>query len=137
MRTTHQLLRSVELIAALGVLIMPAACTDPQQTLLDAPIPTIIDTSAAASAAGADALRIGALSRLRQITAGSGAGDSPWMFAGLLTDEWKSSDTFSQRNETDQRQVQDNNANLTPILRDLYRTRTSARESINELKAFA
>ena len=49
------------------------------------------------------------------------AGDSPWMFAGLLTDEWKSSDTFSQRNETDQRSVQDNNANLDPVLRDLYR----------------
>src|SRR5690348_7273187 len=114
-----------------------AACTDPKQTLLDAPIPTIIDTSAALSPAGADALRLGALSRLRQITAGAGAGDSPWMFAGLLTDEWKSSDTFSQRNETDQRQVQDNNANLTPILRDLYRTRTSAREAITALATYA
>src|SRR4029079_5896252 len=71
------------------------------------------------------------------ITAGSGAGDSPWMFAGLITDEWKSSDTFSQRNETDQRQVQDNNANWTPIVRDLYRARTSAREAINALKTYA
>ncbi len=26
-----------------------------------------------------------------------------WLYGGLLTDEWKSSDTFSQRNETDQR----------------------------------
>jgi hypothetical protein len=58
------------------------------------------------------------------------------MFAGLITDEWKSSDTFSQRNETDQRQVQDNNANWTPIVRDLYRARTSAREAINALTTY-
>src|SRR5205085_11705629 len=112
-------------------------CDNMKDTLLDAPIPTVIDPSAANSAAGAEALRIGATSRLRAITSGSGAGDSPWMFAGLLTDEWKSSDTFSQRNETDQRSVQDNNANLTPILRDLYRTRTSAREAINALRVYA
>jgi hypothetical protein len=131
MRINNHYARSVAIIA-----IAAAACTDPKQTLLDAPINTIIDTSAASSAAGADALRIGALSRLRQITAGSGAGDSPWMFAGLITDEWKSSDTFSQRNETDQRQVQENNANWTPIVRDLYRTRTSAREALNALTTY-
>jgi hypothetical protein len=131
MRIKNHYARSAAIIA-----IVAAACTDPKQTLLDAPISTIIDTSAASSAAGADALRIGALSRLRQITAGSGAGDSPWMFAGLITDEWKSSDTFSQRNETDQRQVQDNNANWTPIVRDLYRARTSAREAINALVTY-
>jgi len=135
MRIRNHHARSVAIIAAIAAAV-PSACTDPKQTLLDAPIITIIDTSAASSPAGADALRIGALSRLRQITAGSGAGDSPWMFAGLLTDEWKSSDTFSQRNETDQRQVQDNNANWTPIVRDLYRARTSAREAINALVAF-
>ncbi|HTE45300.1 MAG TPA: hypothetical protein VK636_08675 [Gemmatimonadaceae bacterium] len=113
------------------------ACSNVNDTLLEAPIPTVIDPSAADSPAGADALRIGALSRLRGISAGAITGDSPWMFAGLLTDEWKSSDTFSQRNETDQRSVQDNNANLTPILRDLYRARTSAREAITALVAFA
>jgi hypothetical protein len=136
MRIHNHYARSAAIIA-LAAAALPSACTDPKQTLLDAPINTIIDTSAASSAAGADALRLGALSRLRQITAGSGAGDSPRMFAGLITDEWKSSDTFSQRNETDQRQVQDNNANWTPIVRDLYRTRTSAREALNALVAFA
>src|SRR5215470_5596546 len=136
MRNRLQSPRSVAMLACL-VALSSAACTDPKQTLLDAPIPTIIDTSAALSAAGADALRIGALSRLRSITAGSGSGDSPWMFAGLITDEWKSSDTFSQRNETDQRSVQTNNANLTPILRDLYRARTSSGEAIAALKQFA
>ena len=136
MKISNHYARSAAIVT-LAAAALQSACTDPKQTLLDAPIITVIDTSAASSAAGADALRIGALSRLRSITAGSGAGDSPWMFSGLLTDEWKSSDTFSQRNETDQRQVQDNNANLTPIERDLYRARTSAREAINALVQYA
>jgi hypothetical protein len=124
-------------VAAVGAaLCLPAACDSAKDTLLDAPIPTVIDPSAVQSADGAEALRIGAIGRLRQITAGSGAGDSPWMFAGLITDEWKSSDTFSQRNETDQRLVQTNNSNLTPILRDLYRARNSAREALNALTEF-
>ena len=119
-----------------AALCIPAACDNAKDTLLDAPIPTIIDPTAVQSADGAEALRIGAFGRLRSITAGSGAGDSPWMFAGLITDEWKSSDTFSQRNETDQRLVQTNNANLTPILRDLYRTRNAAREALNALTQY-
>jgi hypothetical protein len=124
-------------VAAIGAaLCIPAACDNAKDTLLDAPIPTVIDPAAVQNADGAESLRIGAFSRLRTITAGSGAGDSPWMFAGLLTDEWKSSDTFSQRNETDQRLVQTNNANLTPILRDLYRTRNSAREALNSLTQY-
>jgi len=120
-----------------GVALTASTACNANDTLLQAPIPTVIDPSAANSAAGADALRIGALSRLRGISAGSGSGDSPWMFADLITDQWKSSDTFSQRNETDQRSVQDNNANLTPILRDLYRARTSAREAITALATYA
>jgi hypothetical protein len=131
--------RRIVVATAIGgvALAAPTACSNVNDTLLEAPIPTVIDPSAANSAAGADALRIGALSRLRGISAGSGSGDSPWMFSDLITDQWKSSDTFSQRNETDQRSVQDNNANLTPILRDLYRARTSAREAITALQAYA
>jgi starch-binding outer membrane protein, SusD/RagB family len=121
---------------AFGLLALPVAGCDVKSTLLDAPIPTVIDPSAVNSAAGADALRIGALSRLRGMAGGAGSGDSPWMFSGLLTDEWKSSDTFSQRNETDQRAVQDNNANLVPILRDLYRARNSSIEAIAALVTY-
>jgi hypothetical protein len=124
-------------IAVVGAaLSIPSACDNVKDTLLDAPIATVINPGDVQSADGAESLRIGAFSRLRTITAGSGAGDSPWMFAGLITDEWKSSDTFSQRNETDQRLIQTNNANLTPILRDLYRTRNSAREAINALNTY-
>jgi len=128
--------RHVIVASAFGLLALPLSGCDVKSTLLDAPIPTVIDPSAVNSAAGADALRIGAMSRLRGLAGGAGSGDSPWMFSGLLTDEWKSSDTFSQRNETDQRSVQDNNANLSPILRDLYRARESSVEAIAALATY-
>lgn len=123
-------------LVALAWLALPVACSNVKDTLLDAPIPTIIDPSAVQSADGAEALRIGALGRLRGLTAGSGSGDSPWMFAGLLTDEWKSSDTFLERNQADQRAVLENNANLGPVFRDLFRARTSAKEAIAALNQY-
>jgi hypothetical protein len=58
------------------------------------------------------------------------------MLGGLLTDEWKSSDTFSQRNETDQRRVQDSNGNVQGMYRELHRARNSAREAIDALRKF-
>ena len=110
-----------------------AGCDRLKQDLLSAPDPDIIDPKDVNTPEGADALRIGALGRLRTVTAGSGAGDSPWMFSGLLTDEWKSGDTFSQRNETDQRLIQTNNANLQTVYRDMHRARNSSREALNAL----
>src|SRR5205085_1027432 len=78
---------------ALGALAALAACDRVRQNLLDAPDPDIISPTAVQSPEGAEALRIGALSRLRTITAG---GEGAWMLGGLMVDEWKSSDTFSQ-----------------------------------------
>ncbi|MGH7711504.1 MAG: hypothetical protein ACREOG_09470, partial [Gemmatimonadaceae bacterium] len=74
-----------------------------------------------------------ALARLRQIGPG---GEGAWMLGGLMTDEWKSSDTFSQRNETDRRQVQDSNGNVQTMYRNLHRARNSAREALNALREF-
>jgi len=110
-----------------------AACDKARETLLTADDPDIISPAAVQSAEGAEALRVGTMGRLRVITAG---GEGAWMLGGLLVDEWKSSDTFSQRNETDERKVQDNNANVRDMLRDLYRPRTSAREAIDALRAY-
>ena len=63
--------------------------------------PDIIDPSSVQSPAGAVAVRNGALSRLRGVTAD---GESTWLFGGLLVDEWATSSTFVQNDETDQRQ---------------------------------
>lgn len=122
--------------AAVGAALFTLGCGNLKDDLLTAEDPDVISPAAISTPEAADALRVGALSRLRNMTAGSGQGDSPWMFSGLLTDEWKSGDTFLQRNETDQRTVQENNANLNPVYRDIHRSRTAAREALDALKKY-
>jgi len=126
-------IRSVAAVAGLALLLPLGACDRVRENLLEADDPDIINPDAVKSAEGAEALRIGALSRLRIITAG---GEGAWMLGGLLVDEWKSSDTFLQRNETDERKVQDNNGNVQTMLRELYRPRTSAVEAIQALREY-
>lgn len=128
--------RRVLAAAAVGISFVAMGCSDLKEDLLSAEDPDIIKPESINTPEAADALRIGALSRLRNMTAGTGQGDSPWMFAGLITDEWKSGDTFLQRNETDQRSVQENNANLNPVYRDVHRARNAAREAIKALNEF-
>ena len=133
---TVQSVRRVLAAAAVSTALFSLGCSNVKDDLLAAEDPDVISPSAITTPEAADALRIGALGRLRNMTAGSGQGDSPWMFSGLLTDEWKSGDTFLQRNETDQRTVQDNNANLNSVYRDLHRARTSAREALVALAKY-
>ena len=131
-RSTRALARGLAAAAA-GALLAAGACDSVTDTLLEAEDPDIISPEAVQSAEGADALRVGALGRLRIIT---GGGEGAWLLGGLLVDEWKSSDTFSQRNETDERKVQDNNGNVNGMLRELYRPRVAAREAINALREY-
>jgi hypothetical protein len=101
--------------------------------LLDAPNPSLLDPEAVQSAAGANAVRTGALSRLRTATA---MGESSWMFGGLLADEWATSSTFVQNDETDQRSIQLNNGTVQGNLRSLYRVRTAANQAIALLNVY-
>jgi hypothetical protein len=133
---TVKSVRRVLALAAFGTALSSLGCGNLKDDLLRAEDPDVISPGAITTPEAADALRIGALSRLRNMTAGAGQGDSPWMFAGLLTDEWKSGDTFLQRNETDQRTVQENNANLNPVYRDIHRSRTAAREALDALAKY-
>ncbi len=115
---------------AAGFAALTLACSSVTDTLLEAEDPDIISPSTVSTPEAADATRIGALGRFRNITAG---GESAWMLGGLLADEWKSGDTFLQRNETDQRLIQENNGNVQGMLREIYRARNNARESIGFL----
>lgn len=114
------------------LLIPVTSCERARTDLLDAVDPDIIQPSTISSPEAADALRIGTLSRFRGITAGGEA----WLLPGMLADEWKSSNTFSQHNETDQRSVQESNSVLQGVSRALPRVRTSAREAINALTKY-
>ncbi|MCX5764600.1 MAG: hypothetical protein NTU67_08250 [Gemmatimonadetes bacterium] len=116
----------------LAMALALGACDSTQKQLLNVTLPDVIP-STVSSPEQSEALRIGALTRLRNITAG---GEGAWMLGGLLTDEWKSSDTFSQRNETDQRSVQESNGNVQGMLREIYRVRNSSQEALIALAAY-
>jgi hypothetical protein len=116
---------------AAGAAAILLACSSVTDTLLEAEDPDIIQPSTVSTPEAADATRLGALGRFRNIT---GGGEGAWMLGGLLADEWKSGDTFLQRNETDQRLVQEVNGNVQGMLREIYRARTNAREAIGFLE---
>jgi hypothetical protein len=117
----------------LSAAVLLAGCDKVKNSLLDAVDPDIIDPANVQSANGAVAVRNGALSRLRAATAD---GESTWMFGGLLADEWATSSTFVQNDETDQRQTQLNNGTVQGELRALYRVRTSANQAIELLNKY-
>lgn len=120
-------------VAWLAVGLSLAACSSFRDDLLEPQQPGIIGPDATQSPTAADALRKGAVSRLRLATVG---GEAIWMLSGLMADEWKSGDTFSQRNETDQRNVQDNNANVSSMYTALQRTRGAAYDALAGLRSF-
>jgi hypothetical protein len=119
--------RAVAATLALTAAVGLTGCDTVKTNLLEAVNPSIIDPNSVQSAAGATAVRNGALARLRTATAD---GESTWMFGGLLADEWATSSTFVQNQETDQRQIQLNNATVNTELRALYRVRTDANQAI-------
>ncbi len=112
-----------------------AGCSNLKDQLLEPQNPGVIDPSAVTSPSAADALRIGALGSLKNVTSGAG-GETLWIYGGLLTDEWKSSDTFLQRNETDQRSVQTNNGNINTAYQSIQQSRGFIRDAIVALNTY-
>jgi hypothetical protein len=62
--------------------------------------------------------------------------ESIWQFSGLMTDEFRSSDTFSQRNDADQRVTQNNDAVLSAAYDTLQKNRGYARIALNAMQQF-
>lgn len=122
-------LTTLALVSAAGL----AGCDTVKKNLLEAKDPEIIDPASVQSAAGATAVRNGALSRLRTATAD---GESTWLFGGLLADEWATSSTFVQNDETDQRTIQLDNGTVNTELRALYRVRTDANQAVDLLQKY-
>jgi len=90
-----------------------------------------------AGVAGAEALRVGALGRFQQLTPGGGNGNQSEasLLGDLLGDVWKTGDTFTQHNETDQRVVQTTNSVLATAYSDLNRSRGFYRDAISAIRA--
>ena len=123
--------RTTVLLAAVAALLQ--GCDSVKNSLLSPDHPNAIDPQTLASAAGADALRLGALQRLAATTAGN---ESVWLLGGLLTDEWRSGDTFNERDQTDQRNIQTSNANIDSAYVFIHRARNSAILAIQYLTRY-
>jgi hypothetical protein len=119
-------------LALAAVVALPAlGCTS---ALLDVTDPDIILQATSASAA--IALHNGAALRMAQAVSGTQGPDALFMFGGLLTDEWKSGDTFIQRNTMDQRIFDYNNTFNAGPFRNVNRVRTQALLAIDGLRTY-
>jgi starch-binding outer membrane protein, SusD/RagB family len=99
--------------------------------------PDIINPVDAQSAAGANAVRLGAIGRLNAATSGGSANsEGLFLLSGLLTDEWNNGDSFIARWEVDQRAMTTQNTFLTDTDRLLARARLSATQAIGLLREF-
>jgi hypothetical protein len=126
---------TVSLAAVAATTLTLGACSPTD--VLEVKDPDIINPDDVQSAAGANAVRLGAIARLNAATSG-GSGNSEGLFllSGLLADEWNNGDSFIARWEVDQRSITPQNLFLTDVDRLLNRTRLSATQAIELLRQF-
>jgi hypothetical protein len=99
--------------------------------------PDIINPSDVQSAAGATAVRLGAIGRLNSATSGgSTSSEGLFLLSGLLADEWINGDSFIARQEVDQRVITRENTFLTDVDRMLQRARLSAEQATQLLAQY-
>jgi starch-binding outer membrane protein, SusD/RagB family len=106
-------------------------CIGSPDEILSVTDPDIIIPADVQSPAGANAVRLGALARLN--TAHSG-GESYALLGGLLTDEWRSGDTFVDRDNIDKRSIIRENAFATTANRTLHRARVMATQAVELMR---
>src|SRR5690606_13030725 len=128
MRPGQQARRALVAALACGALFT-TACDD----VLEVTDRDIINPSDVESAAGAEAVRIGALARLNQATSGS---ESLFLLGGLFADEFRSGDTFIDRQQIDQRSMTVRNTFLATANRNLHRARLSAEQAVDLLQEY-
>ncbi len=125
--------------------LMGAAMAGCDSKILEVTDPDIINPEDLGSAVGAEALRNGALTRLQAATSGESS-DNVFLFGGMLADEWRSGDTFEQRNTTDQRSLAGtprqglfatSNSFIAPQFRAYQRIRDQAQQAIVATRATA
>ena len=128
-------LRGAARLAACAIVAAGVAGCGSDVLLVDDP--DIIDPTDVQSAAGAEAVRVGALARLGTATSGGGdVTDNLFLLGGLFADEWINGDSFIARQEIDQRVITPENNFLTGASRTLNRARLSAEQAVALLAQF-
>ena len=117
----------VRFSTALAVALSLTACQSANDRLLAVTDPDVIPPGDVTTPEASIGLANGAIAAFRNITGGA---ETTWLFGGLLADEWSTSSTFIENDETDQRRVREQNGSVTAQLRLLYRARTRANAAI-------
>jgi hypothetical protein len=121
---------------AVAGLLLVGGC-NVREELLSPQQPGVISPGDVGSVAGAEGLYVGAVGNFGRALSGGGSNqETLWQFTGLLTDEFRSSDTFSQRNDADQRVTQTNDAVLSSLYSTLQQARGSSRTAIKYLRQY-
>jgi len=121
---------------AAGLGLMLGGCSVKDE-LLAPQQPGVISPGDVIGPTGADGLYVGAVGNFKNaLLGGSSNTETIWQFAGLMTDEFKSADTFSQRNDADQRTTQTNDAQLSPIYTSLQQARGYSRTALGYLQQY-
>jgi SusD/RagB-like outer membrane lipoprotein len=123
--------RTITLMAASAMVFSLAVCSPTE--FLAVQDPDIINPEDVESAAGANAVRLGALARLNTATSG---GESLFLLGGLFADEWVNGDSFIARQEIDQRVITLQNTFLTTANRALHRARVAGAQAVQLLEEF-
>ena len=123
-------------LAAAPLLLLAGACG-----LLDTDQPNIVEPGDLKSPAGADALRVGAISDFTFAKDGDGnldigATDGQVLLSGLMTDEFVLSTTPPTEQEVDQRRVFTNNSTVYDMYFRLQRARAAAENAASALREF-
>lgn len=118
--------------------LLPLQACNVSEELLEARDPDLINPTDLENPEGAEALRIGAMSRWRDATGGdNGNGDeNTWLLGGLLADEWGTASTFVQNDELDTRRVKIDNGSVTQGFRDLQRVRTAVNQALPLMRRY-
>src|SRR5215218_5610935 len=120
-------------VLTLGV----AGCVGTPDEILSVQDPDIINPTDVQSAAGANAIRVGTLARLTAATTGGNTNGEPiLLLGGMLADEWRSGDSFVDRDQTDRRVVIRENLFATNANRLLHRARLSAAQALDLLRQY-
>lgn len=129
--------RAIAAIVVAGGIALTACNQSVTDALLTATDPDIINPANVNSPEGAEGLRLGVVQRLTTMTGAAPANtEGVWFMSGMLVDEWKSGDTFIQRDETDKRTIALDNSIVTAGYRYIHQTRIAANQALDALRKY-
>ena len=129
-----KILQHIGLALVVALCIPLGACND----LVKVENPNVIDPGNLNDANGATALRAGAIGDFAfAIDGDGGATEGQTLVSGLLSDEYRNSDTFGTRQEVDQRAILPANVTLTGVFRLIHRARLAAERAARALATTA